>query len=165
MDKLITYSELLNAAIAAENAARTIYLAFLEKFLHNPDAAKFWQHMADDEKEHAEILSRIHGIVPVEDLTVLVGRELAEKAYQVQQWKVQEVIGLVKNLNDAYEIAYCIESSEVNTVFNFLAIRFLPSDESYSIISSTMDKHLLRLTQFSRTFGDADRCKKIHAAV
>lgn len=161
MTELITYSELINAAIAAEDAAQKIYLAFKSKFLYRPDIAKFWQTMADDESEHAQILASIHGRVAVKDLAVLVDIQMAEKAYELQALRVQELIETVNNLNDAYEIAYDLESSEVNTIFNFLTIRFLSTDESYGIICSTIDRHLLRLAEFTRSFGDAEQCKRI----
>ena len=51
----------------------------------------------------------------------------------------------------------------LNTVFNFLTIRFLSTDESYDIITATIDHHLLRLAEFTRTFGDAEQCKRIAA--
>ena len=84
MTEQITFSELINAAIAAEDAAQRIYLAFKSKFLYRPDIANFWQAMADDENEHAQILSSIHGHVAVEDLAKLVDIQLAEKAYELQ---------------------------------------------------------------------------------
>ncbi|MEN8126636.1 MAG: ferritin family protein [Planctomycetota bacterium] len=165
MAQLITFSELINAAIAAEDAAQRVYLAFKAKFLNRMDVAEFWQAMADDESDHAQILASIHGRVPIEDLTMLVGVEMAEKAYELQGLNVQELIDSVSNLNDAYEIAYALESSEVNTVFNFLAIQFLSTDESYVIVSSTIDRHLLRLAEFTRTFGDAEHCRQVLASV
>jgi hypothetical protein len=39
----------------------------------------------------------------------------------------------------------------------------LSTDESYEIISATIDRHLLRLADFARTFGDAEHCKHIAA--
>jgi rubrerythrin len=162
-EKLITFSELINAAIAAEDAAQRIYLAFKGKFLYRPDIANFWQAMADDENEHAQILSRIHGRIAVEDLAVLVDIQMAEKAYTLQELNVLELINSLHNLNDAYEIAYDLESSEVNTIFNFLIIRFLSTDESYEIISSAIDPHLLRLAGFARTFGNTEQCKSVLA--
>ena len=161
MTEKITFSELINAAIAAEDAAQKIYLAFKSNFLYRPDIANFWQAMADDENEHAQILSSIHGRVAVEDLAKPVDIQLAEKAYELQGLRVQELIEPVHNLNDAYEIAYDLESSEVNTIFNFLTIRFLSTEESYGIISSTIDRHLLRLADFTRSFGDAEQCKRV----
>ena len=164
MTELITLSELINAAIAAEDAAQKVYIGFKQKFSYRQDVADFWQALAEDESEHARILARVHGVVPVEDLTTMVDVDLAEMAYKLQGLNVEELIESVHNLNDAYEIAYKLESSEVNTVFNFLTIQFLPSDESYDIISSTIDRHLLRLAEFSRIFGDAERCRQVAAS-
>ena len=163
MTEQITFSELINAAIAAEDAAQRIYLAFKSKFLYRPDIANFWQAMADDENEHAQMLSSIHGHVAVEDLAKLVDIQLAEKAYELQGLMAQGLIDSVNNLNDAYEIAYALEYSEINTIFNFLTKRFLSTDESCGIISSTIDRHLLRLSKFICTSGDAKQCKSVLA--
>ena len=54
MTELITFSELINAAIAAEDAAQKIYLAFKSKFLFRPDVANFWQTMADDDNSASD---------------------------------------------------------------------------------------------------------------
>jgi len=163
MNQTITTSELINAAIAAENAARDIYLAFKQMFRHRQDVADFWQTMADDEEEHARVLARVHGVVSVEDLTKRLDAAVAAKAYQLQTLDIDSLIGTVKNLNDAYQTAYMLEASEVNTVFSFLAINFLPKDESYNIISMCMDPHLLRLADFAMTFGNVDQCRKVSA--
>lgn len=163
MGKTITTSELINAAIAAENTARDIYLAFKQMFEHRPDIADFWRAMAHDEEEHARVLARVHGLVSVKDLTCPVDASAASKAYQLQSIDIDSMLDSVNNLNDAYQVAYTLESSEVNTVFNFLAINFLPSEESYKIISASISPHLLRLAEFTRTFGSAEQCRKVPA--
>lgn len=145
------------------DAAQKVYLAFKSKFLAYKEVADFWQKMADDENEHAQVLASIHGRVAVEDLTAPADARMAEKTYLLQGLNVQELVDSITNLNDAYQIAYNLESSEVNTVFNFLAIRFLSVDQSYDIISSTIDRHLLRLAEFARTFVKAEQCKNILA--
>ena len=161
--QIITVSELINAAIAAEESARKIYLAFKHMFQRHEAIADFWQAMANDEEEHAHVLARIHGVVPVEALSSHINASLVVKAYELQGIDINSLINSVNNLNDAYQIAYTLEASEVNTVFNFLAINFLPKDESYNIISSLIDTHLLRLAEFTRTFGDARQCCKVPA--
>lgn len=163
MNPTITTSELINVAIAAENAARDIYLAFSRMFRHRSDVADFWRTMANDEEEHARVLARVHGVVSIEGLTCPVDARVAAKAYQLQSIDIDAMIGTVKNLNDAYQTAYMLESSEVNTVFNFLAINFLPKDESYNILSMYIDPHMLRLSEFALTFGNIEQCKKVEA--
>jgi hypothetical protein len=45
-----------------------------------------------------------------------------------------------------------------------LTIRFLTQDESYDIISATIDRHLLRLAEFSRKFGGVEECSRVTAS-
>ena len=163
MNPTITTSELINVAIAAENAARDIYLAFSRMFRHRSDIADFWRTMANDEEGHARVLARVHGLIPIEGLTCQVDARVADKAYQLQSIDIDAMIGTVKNLNDAYQTAYILESSEVNTVFNFLAINFLPRAESYNILSMYIDPHLLRLSEFALTFGNVEQCRTVLA--
>ena len=163
MAKLITLGQLVDTAIAAEDAARKVYLGFTHKFIARPDVSDFWQTMADDEAEHGRILSQVRYRVPADELMMPIDARLAEKAEKLQSLDIHKLVNSVYNLNDAYQIAYDLESAEVNTIFNFLTIRFLSTDESYDIITSTIDRHLLRLAEFTRTFGDAQQCRHIAA--
>ena len=163
MIKITSLGELIETAIAAESAARKVYLGFTHKFIFRPEASEFWQLMADDEGDHARILSEMREHVPEEDMNTPIDARMAEKAEQLQNMDIRELVNSVENLDDAYRIAYDLESSEVNAIFNFLTIRFLSTDESYEIISATIDRHLLRLADFTRAFGNAEHCKHIAA--
>ena len=163
MIKITSLGELIETSIAAESAARKVYLGFTHKFIFRPDTSEFWQLMADDEGDHARILSEMREHVSEEDMNTPIDARMTEKAEQLQTLDIRELVNSVANLDDAYRIAYDLESSEVNAIFNFLTIRFLSSDESYDIISATIDRHLLRLADFSRTFGNAEQCKQIAA--
>ena len=163
MIKITSLGELIETAIAAESAARKVYLGFTHKFIFRPEASEFWQLMADDEGDHARILSEMREHVSEEDMNTPIDARMTEKAEQLQTLDIRELVNSVETLDDAYRIAYDLESSEVNAIFNFLTIRFLSSDESYDIISATIDRHLLRLADFSRIFGNAEQCKQIAA--
>ena len=163
MVEQISLGELFDVAIASEKAARKIYLGFKHKFSPFPPVSEFWQTMADDEAEHARILARVRqGVLPA-DLETPVDARMAEKAQHMRDLDTHQIIHSVNTLDDAYKIAYDLEASEVNMVFNFLTIRFLSVAESSEIVSATVDLHLLRLAEFSRYFGDAEQCKAIPA--
>lgn len=164
MVTLMSVGELIEAAIAAETAARKVYLGFTHKFFARPDVSDFWQTMADDEGDHGRILADVRNHVSAKDLSAPVDARLAIKADELKKLDIRKLINSVHNLDDAYKIAYDLESSEVNTVFNFLTVRYLSTDESYKIISATIDRHLLRLAEFTRTFGDAEHCKQVAAS-
>ena len=163
MIKLTSVAELIDLAIAAEGTARKVYLAFTHKFISRPDASDFWQTMADDEGDHARILSNMREHLSADELSQAIDARLAEKADHLRNIDVRQIVSSVHNLDEAYQVAYELESSEVNAIFNFLTIQFLSADESYEIITATIDRHLLRLADFSRTFGDAEHCKIISA--
>ena len=164
MGRLMTIADLIEAAIEAENAARKIYLGFSHKFLSHPEASDFWQTMADDEADHARILTDLRDMLEPDTLSVPIDAQLAEKALDLCNLDPIRKVNSITNLDDAYRIAYELESSEVNTIFNFLMIRCLSHERSCKIISSTMDTHLLRLAHFSRQFGSANQCRHIAAS-
>lgn len=163
MVKLISMKELISRAIESEQISRKVYLGFVHKFRDRHDVAEFWQAMADDEKEHAWILSELLYRVNEHDRHAPVDARLAEKADTIKRLDAQQLIHSVHNLDEACRVAYDLESSEINTIFNLLTIRFLPHDESGDIISATIDRHLLRLAKFSRSIGDIEACRRIQA--
>ena len=164
MVTLISLSEMIDAAVGAEDTARAVYLGFVRKFSSVPEVSAFWQTMADDESDHARILSSLYVHIIEADRHAPIDARMAEKARALGKLNAATLLNSVKNLDDAYQVAYDIESSEINTVFNFLTILFLTQDESYDIISATIDRHLLRLAQFSRKFGSVEECCRVAAS-
>lgn len=163
MAQYVTLNDLINSAIVAEDVTGNVYKTFERMFSHQPEVAAFWKTMADDENEHARILANVHGLVTVEALASLIRAEMVEKVYELKGLDIESLIASVHNLDDAYWIAYQLESSEVNTVFNFLTSQYLPADESYRIFSSVIEPHLLRLSELTRTFGGVEQCRGISA--
>jgi rubrerythrin len=161
MAQFMLLSDLIDTAIATEDTARKVYLGFTYKFSSQPEVADFWQTMADDESVHARILSSLRSHVSEDKLHVPIDARLAEMAQKLKVLDARALVNSIHTLDDAYKIAYELESSEANTIFNFLTIRYLPTDESYDIINATIDRHLLRLAEFSRQFGDVDKCQHI----
>lgn len=163
MSQQLTLAELITAAIEAENTLRKIYIGFTYKFALEQEVSDFWQAMADDEATHAQILTKLRDQVFKGSLDLPVEVCLVRRAAALKDIDVKGLVNSVHNLNDAYEIAFKLESSEVNVFFSLLTIRYMPVEESYDIITATIDRHLLRLAQFGRTFGNAEQCRQVAA--
>jgi hypothetical protein len=64
---------------------------------------------------------------------------------------VEDKLSSVNTLDDAYEIAYWFEYSEVNTAFEVILSRFVPSDTRKDFVMDLISEHLAKL----HSFGDA----------
>ena len=69
----------------------------------------------------------------------------------------------VKTLDDAYEAAYSLESSEINSKVKSLLKEFMKSEEMIYFILSVLEHHVSKLEEFSKSFGDEEFRQKILA--
>lgn len=161
MAETMTLSKLFECGIAAENAARDFYLELIRKFSSRPVVGAFWKLMVEDEEEHARILKKSRDCVPPDKLGDIVDAAMAEKAKAIYRLSVSEMLDSIHNLNDAYMLAHDLEYSEVNTLFNFLKLKLIPRDEKEKLSPDLIDRHLRRLVDFEKTFGDAEMRKGI----
>lgn len=57
----------------------------------------------------------------------------------------------VRTLNDAYDIAHMLESSEVNAVFELILIAPLDDEAKKELLRTQLEEHVDRLNSFGRT--------------
>jgi hypothetical protein len=62
----------------------------------------------------------------------------------------------VKNLDEAYEAAYNLESSEINSKVKSLLKEFMKSEEMIHFILSVLEHHVSKLEEFSKSIGDEE---------
>jgi hypothetical protein len=72
----------------------------------------------------------------------------------VQDYLDKDLIGPIKNLDDAYEIAHQLEFNEINTIFKFLANEVVPNNDRRGLLLSTLQEHQDKLMNFNENFGD-----------
>jgi len=161
MTETMTLSQLFDCGIAAENTARDFYLGLVQKFSSQPVVSAFWKTMSEDEEEHTRILEKTRNSLSGSKLDVFVDTSMAKKAQALCKLSISEMLDSIHNLNDAYLLAHDLEYSEVNTLFNFLKLKFIPRDEKDKLSPDLIDRHLRRLVDFQKTFGDAERRKGI----
>lgn len=151
-----TIREIFDIAIAAEQAAQQIYRGFMKKFGHVAAAAGLWQDLLNDEIYHEQELKRIFGRISQDQPLSDDETELLAKAkHEVETISVEALLKSVATLDDAYEIAYALEHSEVNAVFGFLVRRHTSSEDQYAFVMSLIGEHIARLEHFSKTVGDS----------
>ncbi|MEK6728076.1 MAG: hypothetical protein AABY28_05355 [Candidatus Omnitrophota bacterium] len=127
--------KLFELSILAERIMQDYYSGLTEKFSHLPQIQAFWQSMADDEIEHIQELENTRKEIGFEKLFLPVGPELFEKIKCGLKFSVLDMLGKVKNLDEAYEFSHELEYSESNAIFKFLATKFISSLEREKFVS------------------------------
>ncbi len=149
-----TIGDLFEHAIEIEYKAAQIYEELLKLFPHVPGLAAFWQEMREDELEHTKILQETQQLLTPEQLMMQPGGKIWENIAVLLRMLDQNPVAEVKSLDDAFELAHEIESTEVNAIFRFLAVECVPSDKRKRFVLSVIEQHLKRLSDFGERFGD-----------
>jgi hypothetical protein len=63
----------------------------------------------------------------------------------------------ITTLDDAYELANRLESSEINSVFQMLVLDKLDPDTRRELLRSQFEEHVARLAELRRTFTREER--------
>ncbi len=159
----VTVSSLFELAIKGEQAAEGFYDGLAEKFAHEAAVSDFWKTMAADEREHRKILENIHNTLTHAQLASRADPDFVQTAMENSRVRITDVLGMVRNLNDAYILAHLWENSEVSRVFEFLVMKFIVFADDGRLIRLQVINHRNRLTMFSQAFGEAEARKNIAA--
>jgi len=140
-----TTESLLAVAIRLEASARRFYEGLAERFAHCPEVAEFWQVMAADEACHEDRLTQWGTSMSAERLSRPVDAGMLQMGRRRLGTSVEELLGDVRNLDDAYETAHDLESSEINTIFRFFITEFSRDARLIDILRQDLDGHVERL--------------------
>jgi len=151
-----TVAELFDLAIRAEKAAEEMYSGLEAKFAHYPEVADFWGQYATEEAGHTRWLERLRDRLSPEKLSELADSHALENARVVLGFSVEDALEEIENLQDAYQMANELESSETNAVFEFLITHFSYDEETQSFLKAQLREHVAKLTtKFPAQFKDA----------
>jgi hypothetical protein len=156
-----TVSLLIERAIFCETLSRDFYQGLAKKFYHETNISGFWKNMAEDEIEHIKILEDLRGLLTPLQLSVPVEHEIFQIALENSRVQINDLLNMVKNLNDAYILAQLWENSEIYRVFEFLTETLLPNEVDGRFIRLHIITHKKKLVTFTYAFGDADVRKNI----
>lgn len=164
MSPLDTTSDLFALAIAAEKAAMTFYQGLALSFLKLPEAAQFWEDLSRDEALHMQQLIEIRDTLSEIQLGETADPSLVETAQnELKRFAEKFDLKAVITLDDAYDIAYELEYSEVNEVFQALVSRYVSSDTRTCFVLSHIREHVSKLEDFSKRIADAETRRTILA--
>ncbi len=143
---------LFERAMAWESAARDLYAMMAQWFPQEPRASCFWQELSGDESRHVEFLRETRAALSGDQLSAPLGQKESEIARQVEALLKRVRAEELETLDDAYELAHDLESSEINLVFRMLAVDTLADPERQNFLLTQVNEHLERLKRFSKDF-------------
>jgi len=160
-----TIARLVELAIEAEEAAERLYLELARKFARYGDVADFWRRYADTEASHAQWLRHIQETVNPRQLTAPIDFQVFQDAQNVQKL-IPQSLQAIDNLEDAYQLAHELESSEVNTIFEVLVTNFAGDDEAARFLRAQLREHVAMLVSgFPADFQDPAARRAVKALV
>src|SRR5512139_3151607 len=138
---------LFEYAIAAEHYARELYSEFARLFATESRVAAFWQRYAAEEMGHARWLEQVLKKLPPETCDAPADFEKLEAARHVIKAPLANALAKVETLDDAYQLAHEMESSEMNTIFEFLLFTFADDPQSTQFARDQLHEHVARLSE------------------
>ena len=120
---------LFEYAISWEARARDLFADFVNLFSHEPKVSAFWIQLSKDESGIWECLKTSWNKMPTEERLMKVSNEQWNSVTQVEELIKEASTRKVLTLDDAYELAHQLETSEVNALFKMSVIDYLPDEE------------------------------------
>ena len=141
-----TVERLLDVAVRLEMAAGRYYEGLAQRFSHCPEVAEFWQVMAAEEACHENRLVQWRTSLSAARLSQPADAQMLRMGENLLGTSVEELLHGVHNLDDAYETAHDLESSETNTIFRFFLAEFSQDQRVIAVLMQDLDEHVERLT-------------------
>lgn len=144
----LTLKQLFEGMVACEKKAAEFYDSLSNRFAAHEKISAFWMRMRDDEFNHASILQTLQGRLTLEQLSDPVEESVLQKLVAVSQLLDEGTEFPPATLGDAYELAHRVETSEVNTIFTFLAFDAVPPEQRKHLVKQQVEEHVESLQDF-----------------
>src|SRR5512139_3480988 len=138
---------LFEYAIADEHYARELYHEFARMFAAEPRVGAFWQRYAAEEMGHARWLEQLLKKLPPATYDAPADLDRLEAARHVIKLPLAHALAKVETLEDAYQQAHELESSEMNTIFEFLLFTFAEDPQATQFARDQLGDHVARLSR------------------
>lgn len=150
----LTVREILECAIKIEKRVADVYGVFSKRFSHVPGMSDFWTDLRRDEVGHMGELRVIFESLSAERLSALESRDISMGVCRALKSVDDECLSQVKTLDDAYEIARSLESSEINTIFEYLTVDLASPSSRDEMVTTQIEEHEKKLMDFDQQYGD-----------
>lgn len=151
------YEQLINI----EFRTGELYAELSKLFFHVSDISDFWRELAKDEIFHMNTLQEIYKSLTDEQLLYSSDKQMWKYIAKIHALLNTNLIGSIKNLDDAYELAQRIEFSEINEIFTFLVTKYVFSAEQKQLVLSNIIQHNNKFMNFRYKIGDSTLRKQI----
>lgn len=152
-----TVADLFTIVAAAERAAMNFYKGLARSFSYVPRVSIFWEDMMRDEAFHIQELMDIRNMLTDEQLFEPADRSIINTAKnELERLAEKFDLKAVVTLDDAYEIAYELEYSEVNMVFRAIVSKFVLSEIRSKFVLSQIREHVSKLEYFSKSIANPE---------
>jgi rubrerythrin len=148
MNETETVKDLLLLAMSAEENAQAFYAELSRMFTHMPDVSARWKELMNDEVLHKDRLEKIFRQLSEEELSAPAPDILQKLRRTLRGNSLEDKLSSVETLDDAYEIAYWLEYSEVNIAFEVILSRFVTSEEKKDFVMDLISEHVAKLHGF-----------------
>lgn len=145
MTQEATIGELLQVAIALEEAAQELYLGLEARFAHRQEVASFWSKYAEAEAGHARWLIGLRDDLSAQTRSEPCDPGMLKSGHRRLQASLNSMLQQVNDLEDAFQLADELENSEMNTIFEFMISEFSDSKETGSFLRSQLREHVAKL--------------------
>ena len=140
-----TIETLITLLLQAEDAGQRFYLRLMETFAHEPTAAEVWWTMGADEAGHIRLLEQVLHSLPPEQLQAPADPLWLEQARSAARFSPERTLARIQTLEDAYQEAHALETSEINAVFEFVMTEYFPKSLQRSFVLNLLRTHVERL--------------------
>lgn len=136
-----TLATLFDLAIRSEHAAREFYEGLAVLFAHEPEVSTFWKQYAEHENGHARRLEQLRRTAAGDVLAQPADPHMLTMARATFRFSPDALLAQVRTLEDAYRLAVDLESSEVNTLFEFLITHCETRPETSGLLRDQLNDH------------------------
>ena len=157
----ITLRDVIETSKAAEREAQTFYRGLAERFSHLPEISEFWRLMLDEEIDHERLIASIEAQLSEDELRSPEDPARAHKVREFLKYRATDMLGTVRNLDDAYKLAVNLEFSEINRLMEFLVNSFVHIEEERASILDVIERHHKRLKTVPDIIGNTEIRRRI----
>lgn len=144
----LTLAELIDQAITWEAELRDLYAGLAEAFPAYPSINEFWKQMAIEESSHGTLLREARAAIPDAQLSRRLGDSEDQLVAAARVALAEARQTPLRTLDDAYEIAHTLESSEINTIFRLLLMAPISGEDMGALLAAQFEEHIEKLNAF-----------------
>jgi rubrerythrin len=110
-------------------------------FESHEEISAFWKRYAAEETGHATWLKRLRERLSADEMTAPADTNMLEMMNSLRELSMDGLLNKVENLDDAFQLAHDMESSEVNVVFSFLVDHFSADESTQAFLRTQLRSH------------------------